>query len=215
MKKIFILALLVTLSIFGYWLYMIDNSRISPHSGSAAGSLKSSIFSSQVQFQAGCYLDDNKNGVGEYGFINQLSGDEPVPPKIQSGDLGLITGQLDNNVHSDGDSFSNGYHFRIYLPDGRGGMYTMEEYRQDPHKDVGAELRERFYLALAWPEDTRKHRRIYAMGPDGQLCSTSLSAVRDAFIAYPSWKHFYKRLPDTIEEINRQWPSDKWSFYSK
>ncbi len=178
--------------------------RIPVYESIAAGTLKSSVFSAQVQMQAAGHIDYNNNDVGEYSFLNQLSGRRK-----------LITGLLAENVKENGLSQANNYNFIIYLPDGRGGMYDAEGYRKELHKDLGVSLREQYYLAVAWPVDWSKARRIFVMGPDGQIRSTNLHEEREAFKKNPTWQHFYKVLPNTLEEIEAAWSLDKWPYYAR
>ena len=197
-------------------------SKITANEAAAAATLKSAFFAGLIQFQAGCYLDIDNNGVGEYGFINHMNGAKPIKSAngditIEAGSLMLLTGNLGQEVWPDGYATSNGYHFKIFLPDGRGGMYGYDEYAKDNDKASGASLRENYYIAVAWPTVLNETgRRVYMMTQDGQLRSTSRIQTRSEFMDNPSWEHFFKGVEGTMEEKLRRGPNtDAWPYYSR
>ena len=185
------------------------------------GALKSAIFSAQVQMQAAGYLDIDGNGIGEYGFINHLSGSKSIyagDGKVmrEAGDLSLLTGPLAQELAVGECAQDSGYYFKVFLPDGRGGMYDYDAYVRDPDKKRGAKLREQHYLALAWPvKYNETGRRIYAMMEDGQLRSTNVLEARNAFMEDPDWRHLFKGREGAIEEILKQGPNEDWPYYAK
>ncbi len=224
MRSIIFVISLLGLIALGYTVFVPNYSccgRSGANEGASAATLKSAMFASQVQFQAAGYLDIDGNGIGEYGFINHISGAKPIKASdgkviSEAGELSLLTGPLAREVGTGECAQANGYYFKVFLPDGRGGMYDYDAYLRDPDKKRGAQLREKHYIALAWPVKLNETgRRIYAMTEDGQLRTTNLLAVRDAFIEDPDWTHLFKGREGTFEAVLQQGPNDDWPYYSR
>lgn len=124
------------------------------------------IHTSQGVFSARVALDMNGNGLGEYGFLGELSGITPLrsdglkiaPPVLQP-----AFGQLD----PDGAALRSGYHFRLYLPDasGVGQPETTAAMAQ-----VSSELAEHYYSVVAWPLlYGRTGQRSFFMNQRGEI----------------------------------------------
>ena len=215
------IVLVIVVLIFNEKFRPFEGCRITAYESCAAATMKSAIFSSQVQMQMGTYLDVDGNCVGEYGFIEQLNGRESILPadgKVihESVKVMFLTGPLSEEIGRNGYGESNKYYFKMFLPDGRGGMYDYDAYSRDPDKKRGTSLREKHYLILAWPtKSNESSRRIFAMMEDGQLRSPSSVEVRSAFMESPDWRHLFKGRKGTFEEILKQGPSDDWPYYSK
>jgi hypothetical protein len=83
----------------------------------AAIALKSEVFAAQLQFQAGGYVDEDGNGVGESAFFTELSGEGrpglALLPQVWRGRTPLI----------------HGYRYVLYLPDGDGAAAARGEIR--------------------------------------------------------------------------------------
>ncbi len=228
---------LIVLVFFAYtaYLYLVPSHlrhRSSSFGGAATANMKAAIFASQVQFQAGCYIDDNKNGIGEYGFFNQMAGDVATH-KTKKGELKFIVGHLAEAINQQGITEASHYSFQIFLPDGRGGYYDFESYQKDPDKALGASEREHCFLAVAWPNEIHttlyqeikiffnienrvvKGRRGFFMFQDGHVRSTSIIKSRDAFMANPSWEHIFKKDPITGKPDINTIDEDLWPYYSK
>ncbi len=157
-------------------------SRITANEGAAAGSIKSSIFSSAVQFQSGTYQDSDGNGVGEFGMIQDMAGVRACLGAA-AGDIGLITGQLANMTAGDRVSTSSGYNFIMYLFN-QDATNRLEEGDALPTiaNPITEQEAESFYLVAAAPQELNiVGRRVYLMTQDGQLRSTSLLARRDTW----------------------------------
>ena len=159
-------------------------SRITANEGAASASLKSAIFSSQVQFQAGGYQDSDSNGVGEYGHLQHLNG---VAACIGAsiGDIGLLTGPLANmNAGADTATASN-YNFAAYVPNVAGAAAAWVP-EGDAIATVAAPITdpqaERVYLVACAPQQLNEvGRRVFIMGADGQLRSPNAVARRDTW----------------------------------
>ena len=223
MKKFLFVSIGVTFTLLcAYVIYSnVTERRITYCGSGVTGALKSAIFSAQVQMQAAGYLAIDGNGIGEYGFINHLSGAKPIQAsdgKIlkEVGDLGLITGPLGRELDEGECAQANGYYFKVFLPDGRGGMYDYDAFVRDPDKKRGARLREQYYLVLAWPIKLNETGcRVFAMMQDGYLHSANVVEVRDVFMEHHDWRRLFKGREGTFEEILKRGPNDDWPYFSK
>ncbi len=218
--KYVVIGIVVLLSC-GVLYFNFSEKRITPYENPIPAVLKSAVFAAQIQFQSAGYLDDDANGIGEYGFIEQLTGHKPTLSadgtiNVKAGEIALLTGPIAQERADDVDVEFAGYYFAMYLPDGRGGMYDYAGYMRDLDKKHGAHLREQHYLVLAWPvqvDETKRH--IWVMTEDGLLRSTTSVDVRDAFIKDPDWTHLFKGREGTFEEVLKQGPNDDWPYYSR
>src|SRR5688572_1399203 len=95
---IFPIAIIAAIAIPG-----LMESRVTANEAAAAAALKSGILPAQVQFQAGAYVDEDKDGMGENGFFPEMSGggDRQLSllPVLWNGDEPQV----------------NSYHFALYL----------------------------------------------------------------------------------------------------
>jgi hypothetical protein len=177
-------------------------SRVAANEAAASATLKSGIFPAQVQFQAGAYMDQDLDNIGEYGTLAELSG-RLKTSRIEAGSLRLLTGPL-----ADGDSAS-GYRYRMYLPDGKGGALTSDD--QARTADAAASnAQERAFACYAWPQSTDTGRRMFVLTADGQVRSlpwdgqepawnASLPGGWDAPASWPVWG--YGRVQPAPEQV--------------
>lgn len=132
----------------------------------AGAALKSGIFYAETQFQTRAYQDADADQVGEYGLLSELSG-RRATMTTPAGKLGLLPSAL-----AKGDA-SGGYHFAIFLPDGKDG--AISEPDGDPAKPrpasvdaARADAQEKSWVAYAWP-DSPDSGRMFAICRDGKL----------------------------------------------
>ncbi len=129
-------------------------SRVTANEAAAAATLKSAIFPSQIQFQAGGYVDEDSNGRGEHGFLAEFSGG-PVPGSNKT--LQLL-------APGDWSGVRNGYHYVVYLPDGAGGGGDS----RSALGEKGINDREAYWVAYAWPEKDQG-RKVFAICNSGMI----------------------------------------------
>jgi prepilin-type N-terminal cleavage/methylation domain-containing protein len=146
-------------------------SRIGSNEASAQGSLKS-IVTGQEQFKSANCVDQNSNGVGEYGYLEELGGLVQCrdPLNAQTGSqftsspyIARILGTVDAN----GNSAKAGYHCTVWLP-APGGLGAVNICAAAP-APVDVPTAESGYIAYAWPQSTgRSGVRVFAIDPSGQ-----------------------------------------------
>jgi RNA polymerase sigma-70 factor (ECF subfamily) len=167
-----------------------DIQAIAANEAGARASLKSGILPAAVQFQAGGYLDRDRDGIGEYGFLNELSGKNALTSQLNN--FSLIGKEL-------GSGIVNSYQFAIFLPDGKGGAQSepgnFSERRGDAPEAV--QEQEHNWLAIAWPIDHTKGGNCYAMTQDGSLLEQPYDGKK------PDWN-------DVVDRIGG---AEKWPLF--
>lgn len=153
-------------------------SRVTANEAAAAATLKSGVFASQVQFQAGGYQDADGDGVGEYGLLSELSGRRAVGT-IEAGKLQFLGGPL-----ARGD-VANGYRYAGYLPDGAGGAIAEPAEAGARPAQARVDDQERLWVAYAWPQSLETGRRMFAIDQIGQVY------VRPWDGEAPAWSSLY------------------------
>lgn len=131
--------------------------------------LRSGVFPAQIQFQAGAYIDQNGDNVGEYGFLSEMSG-------------GAITGQPDTlklsllpDVWNAAHPTVHGYHFACWLPDGKGGAVGGSDGLRAQNAAAAKAQSERF-VVYAWPANGAT-KPVYALTQTGTIYSQAGVAV--------------------------------------
>jgi prepilin-type N-terminal cleavage/methylation domain-containing protein len=135
-------------------------SRLSANETVAIATLRS-MAAAQIQFREAGRVDDDADGIGEYGGFLELTGAgagrmvSPLVPPVLSGAFGV----LDAN----GTASRGGYLFRLALP-GPGGLGIPEPaVGFDAASGVVSDLAEAAWCAYAWPAryDATGHRCFF------------------------------------------------------
>lgn len=113
-------------------------SRAAAQQASAASALKSGFFPAQITFQAGMYADENGDGLGDFGFPSEMAGG--------SNPSNLVLSLLPEAWNAEQPEV-NGYAFRVWLPDGKGGAAGS------PAERTAAKAAADRFVAYAWPVD--------------------------------------------------------------
>lgn len=131
-------------------------SRVSANEAAAASLLKSGVHPAEVQFQAGGYVDDNGNGIGDYGFFSEMSGAEVGENKM--------TLMLLPATWNEPTPLINGYRFAVFLPDDRDGSVDTPDARRTV-KGPG----ESNFVAYGWPDEEGNGRKVFAITAAGTV----------------------------------------------
>ena len=144
---------------------------------SSIGTLKS-ICTGLEQFKSGTCVDLNANGIGEFGFLEELGGAKPVRTMSKDGKtvtsegaifaqspyIPMVLGKTASFSH--GTQFratKGGYHFILYLPTGKKSATSTHG------SGVDVDLAEQCFIAYAWPvEAGRSGVRAFVIDPLGQ-----------------------------------------------
>ena len=144
----------------------------------AAASLKEGFLQAEVQFQQGGYVNPDQDGVGEFGFISEMSG------RVAVGNHATL--QLLSPLYQHAEDPVSYYHHAVFLPDGP-AKALGEPF---PHARAGdpgaAKLRRTYWIAYAWPDDIRFGQRIFAINRTGTVYSIK-PAVATESVQPPAW----------------------------
>jgi hypothetical protein len=122
--------------------------------------LRSVVFPAEVQFQAGGYIDQDGDGIGEYGLLSELSGRRPV--NASNPTIALLDGALAKGAVVDG------YAFAVYLPTANNRVADDGKKEVRAAIAANADAQERAFVAYAWPVRA-KTGSMYALTADGAV----------------------------------------------
>jgi hypothetical protein len=132
---------------------------VAANEAAAASHLKSAVHPAEVQFQGGMYVDDNGNGIGDFGFFSEMSGTPVGDEKLE---LSLLP-----STWNEPTPLINGYRFAVYLPDDRDGAVDSPDARRTV-KGQG----ETNFVAYAWPDEEGNGRKMFAITAAGMVYAT-------------------------------------------
>ncbi|MBA2480258.1 MAG: hypothetical protein H0V44_06325 [Planctomycetes bacterium] len=122
------------------------------------------LFVAQAQFQASAYVDQDGDGLGEYGLLSELGGQRSLPGSPQ---VSLIAEDLAGGI-------AHGYAIALYLPNADGGVVPEPEGDAMRTMDAkAAEAQEVHWIAYAWPIEADAGARMFAIAQDGQVRSAT------------------------------------------
>jgi len=128
-------------------------SRISSNETAALGSL-TTLRTVQAQFQQAMCVDQDGNGIGEYGLFQELSGAEIPRGGINPRTPGEFISQELGAVDVNGIATKAGYNFLIFLPTDAGAAVSEGDLGVPlPNVEVAADAahQEVRWCAYAWP----------------------------------------------------------------
>lgn len=143
--------------------------------GKAIEALGSVLFPAQFQFQGGAYVDQDGDGVGEYGTLSELTGVTAPPGRAQ----GEATAE---GFAADGTRA--GYRFVVYLPDAAGKALTVGKEARKADK-AAADAQERAFVIYAWPADAAVSTRAFAVDQSGVVYEAPFTGKE------PAWNELY------------------------
>ena len=128
------------------------SSRIASYETAAAGTLRS-LAAAQSTFVSRCIVDQDGDGAGEYGFLQELAG--AVAPRGRAAALapGEVFSAAMGNVNANGVTSKSGYAFMVYLPTSAGAATTESAGAVPAANAADANVQETRWVAYAWPMD--------------------------------------------------------------
>jgi hypothetical protein len=119
------------------------------------------ISAGQAQAQAGAVIDVDEDGVGEFGYLGELSGRQSL--------IGSRLGEI-----RDGAALVLGYHVRVFLPDAEGnGVAESSNGGCDPKNPPNPENCEKRWCAYAWPEGNGGPRgRVFFVNEEDEILAS-------------------------------------------
>ncbi|GEM_PF-2571109 len=166
---------------------LMMRSHVGANESNAMGSLKA-ISTGQVMFMSDGLVDQNGNGRGEFGFLSELGGAAPCRKSGTQVESEFYIPAVLGKVDAHGVAKKNGYCFKVYLPDGRGGA-VEETDREVPRVGrEGARMQERAFIVYAWPEEPGKTGlRMFAIDPQGMIFAKDCADEASAPSGSPAW----------------------------
>jgi len=128
------------------------SSRIASYETAAAGTLRS-LAAAQSTFVSRCIVDQDGDGAGEYGFLQELAG--AVAPRGRAAALapGEVFSAAMGNVNANGVASKSGYAYIVYLPTASGTATTESAGSVPAANAANANVQETRWVAYAWPMD--------------------------------------------------------------
>lgn len=161
-----IIAIIAAIAIPG-----LLRARISSNESSAIGSLRS-ISTSEVQFQQQALVNQDLDGSGEYGLLDELGGIKTLAVSGEVADPAFITAGLAPNLADDGIGDKSGYLYKCFLPGDIQDDATAE--RAASNDAATIDLQEQKFRVFAWPTSAETTGiRAFAVDQGGDVLSTA------------------------------------------
>ena len=131
------------------------------------------IAASQKKFKAARIVDQDSDGMGEYGYFQELAGalrprvdpraHGPLPTPVTTGEyISTVFGHTNDSTCA-----KSGYHFFMYLPDGAGGVRGEDNIASD---NTAADAQEKRFCCYAWPVTyDASGKRCFVINQDGDV----------------------------------------------
>lgn len=127
----------------------LRRGRIAANETAAIATL-AAIAAAQEELRADCRVDQDGDGLGEYGYLSELIGRARRPPAAgAAGSHAPLVPYLDELNLEDGIAHDQGYLVIVYLA--APGGPTSEAEVLPPARADAADLQEQRYVAYAWP----------------------------------------------------------------
>ena len=143
----------------------------------AIGPLRS-LAIAQAQFQSQVQVDQNKNGIGEYGLLNELCGASnfrdaqggcSLPPVIPTHISPIF--RVDSPA---GYATRYGYHFQVFLPHSQNVVSDQPATPKGSQDQASMLAQETRWIGYAWPvKFGRGSRRCFVTDQDGEVLASS------------------------------------------
>lgn len=149
-------------------------SRISSNETAAIGTL-TTLRTVQAQFQQALVVDQNGNGIGEYGLFQELSGQEIPRGAVGARTPGEFISQELGAVDALGIATKAGYFYLIFLPaDGVGPAVSEGVIDLAIEVAADADEQEVRWCCYAWPSSrTETGNRTFVVNQTGTVYQTS------------------------------------------
>lgn len=201
-----IIAIIAAIAIPG-----LLRARISSNETSAVGSLRSTS-TAENQFQNSTVKDRDLDGVGEYGYFVELSGQADIPRGASASPatptfLTSVFGATSSN--SAGLANKSGYNLRIYLPSDDTAVAPIQETGLNtPIIAVPAGLQieeinnqETRWCAFAWPTSAgNSGNKAYFVNQSGEVVATNNQQAAATVFWYSGGNNL-ANLPDDIFDL--------------
>lgn len=124
--------------------------------------LRNVVLPAELRFQAARHIDQDGDGIGEFGLLDELVGQRPTG-RVAAGTVTLVPRDLLEGRH--------GHQFFVYLPASDGGTVEEPEKKDEarPADAVAAKAQARRFIAYAWPDGADAGDRVFAITQEGTV----------------------------------------------
>ncbi len=158
-------------------------SRMAANEATAIGSLKT-LSTQQAIFRQQAEVDQNGNGLGEYGLLGEMAGEIALrPATARTAQPAYIAPHYKTaGSAGNGNATRSGYHYRIYLassPTSAGDDAALGGTPQTGGKaadPAAVALQERHFALYAWPAEPRPGARAFFVNEVGEVYATRMEA---------------------------------------
>lgn len=157
-----VIVILATVAVPNYL-----GNRMLANEGAAVATLRS-VLSAQAAFQGASLIDLDRDGLSEFGTLNEMAGEAPLPsgdvvrPPYLPKSLAIPAGQ--SRV------LKSGYYFQLYLPDQAGLGVSDPTNARNGVEANGSELH---WCIVAWPvRHGQTGRHTYFTNERGDIVKT-------------------------------------------
>ena len=157
-------------------------SRISSNEVTAIGTL-TTLRTVQAQFQQALCVDQNTNGIGEYGLLEELAGAINSRGRTSARTPGEFISQELGAVDANGIASKAGYDFLVYLPT-NAGTAKSEGAIGTGGTAVSADgpVQEVMWCCYAWPVSrTQTGNRAFCVNQTGTVYQTANDATNQLY----------------------------------
>lgn len=180
-------------------------SRLAANEAATTGSL-GTIATQQAIFKQQREVDQDNDGIGEYGYLCELCGE--ITPRNEKAKKPVSPSYLSQSFGAGGSTFTgiaekSGYYYRLYLI-GKGGQVTDDttcdgsESRPstplDPKADQAAiDEQEKHFVVYAWPVEVNvTGQRCFVVNEIGETYGTKMNNVTYSGPNGPAWNAAFK-----------------------
>ncbi len=134
---------------------------------SAIGALRA-LATAQEEFRQGAIVDQDSDGQGEFGYLQELSGTAIPRGNTAKVNLAFISLAFGKTAQHSGIAVKNGYCFRVSLPTTTGSL--AEGSKMPASNARSANSQELRYVIYAWPlAHGVTGRRVFAINQQGEV----------------------------------------------
>lgn len=149
-----------------------SSPRIQANEGSAMATLRS-LCTSQVQMMKSAIVDQDQDGTGEYGFIQEMAGTANIRGKDEKISLPFMQTALgETAAKNNGVAMKSGYYFYCYLPGNERaiGEQAGKMPALSPGDSNAINLQETYFVIYAWPvEPGKTGNRAFVIDQSGEV----------------------------------------------
>jgi hypothetical protein len=151
------------------------SARLSANEAAAIATMRA-LMSAEAQFMAAGVVDQDEDGLGEYGFLGEMAGARPlrgIEPDLlcEPAVLSPAFGELVPDGRGGAVVKRSGYYFQVWLPDSRGGaLCDREEAAEAKNVSMDVDSCELRFCIYAWPiKSGQTGMRAFYLDQEGDL----------------------------------------------